>query len=77
VGRELLSQGLDLSDDMVRRSLRRPGLRECIKTKKPLSTKKIKHINIYGQRSACMQLGLELCHFLNKSKFNLFGSNGR
>ena len=40
VGREMRSQGLDFSDDTVRRSLRKQGLRACVKTKKPLLTKK-------------------------------------
>jgi transposase len=57
LGGEFQSQGLDLSDDTVRRSLQRQGLQACVKTKKPFLTKKIKRINIYGQRSACMQLG--------------------
>jgi transposase len=42
VGRELRSQGLDLSDDTIRRSLERQGLQACVKTKKPLLTKKHK-----------------------------------
>lgn len=41
-GREMRSQRLDLSDDTVRRSLRRQGLKACVKTKKPLLTKKHK-----------------------------------
>ena len=40
--REMRSQGLDLSNNTVRRSLRRQGLRVCVKTKKPLFPKKHK-----------------------------------
>ena len=42
VGREMRFQGLDLSDNTVRRSLQRQGLKACVKTKKPLLTKKHK-----------------------------------
>jgi hypothetical protein len=66
LGGEFQSQGLDLSDDTVRRSLQRQGLQARIKTKKPLLTKKIKCVDIYGQRSArtaCNLGGLEVCHF--------------
>jgi hypothetical protein len=40
VVRKLRSQGLDLNDNMVRKSLWRQGLHARVKTKKPLLTKK-------------------------------------
>ena len=54
VGREMRSQGLDLSDDMIRRCLQRQGLKACLKTKKPFLTR---HIDMYRQRSVDMQVG--------------------
>ena len=40
VGRALRSEGMRLSDDTVKRSLRKQGLEACVKTKKPLLIKK-------------------------------------
>jgi hypothetical protein len=40
VVRELQSQGLDLNDNSVRRSLQRQGLHARVKIMKPLLTKK-------------------------------------
>ena len=46
------SQELDLSDDMVRRSLRRQGLKACVKTQKPLLTTKHK-VRLYSWTRKC------------------------
>jgi len=40
IGRELRSMGLQLSDDIVRRSLQRQGMQARVKVKKRLLTKK-------------------------------------
>ncbi len=40
IGRGLRSEGMQLSDDTIRKSLQRQGLQACVKTKKPLLTKK-------------------------------------
>jgi hypothetical protein len=42
LGREMRFQGLDLSDDTIRRSFWRQGLKARVKTKKPLLTTKHK-----------------------------------
>ena len=42
VGRKMQSQGLDLSDDTIRRCHKRQGLKAHVKTKKPFLTKKHK-----------------------------------
>ena len=39
VGIEMQSQGLDLSDDTIRRCLQKQGLKARVKTKKPFLTK--------------------------------------
>jgi len=78
IGREMRSQGLNLSDDTIRRSLRRQGLKACMKTKKTklLLTKKHK-------ARRCSLAGMQLSwtgvmwFFLDESKFNLFSSDGR
>ena len=54
MGKEMRSQGLNLSDDMVRRSLRKQGLKTRVKTKKPLLTKKHK-ARRYSWAKKCMQ----------------------
>ena len=79
VGREMRSQGLDLSDDMVRRSLQRQRLRACVKTKKPLLTKKHK-ARRYSWAKKCRHatwLDWSYVVFSDESKFNLFGLDGR
>ena len=65
MGRGMRSQGLELSDASVNRSLRRQGLKVCIKTRKPLSTKKTQGASIFiGEEvHACDLVGLELCGF--------------
>jgi hypothetical protein len=47
-----------------------------VKTEKPLLTKiDIEHVWAKKHKHAILD-GLELCHFLGESKFNLFCSNG-
>lgn len=63
---------------MVKKSLRRQGLRACVKTKKPLLTKK--------HRARCLQWVKKCKHadwkflahvsFSDESKFNIFGLDG-
>lgn len=79
IGRVLRSEGLRLSDDTVKRSLRRQGLRACVKTKKPLLTKKHRARRLQWAKK-CKHADWEFwAHviFSDESKFNLFGSDGR
>jgi transposase len=79
VGREMRSQGLDLSDDTVRRCLRRQGLRARVKTKKPFLSKKYK-ARRYTWAKKCRHaswMDWSYVIFSDESKFNLFGSNRR
>lgn len=70
---------LRLSDNTVKRSLRRQGLRACVKTKKPLLTKKHRARRLQWAKK-CKHADWEFwAHviFSDESKFNLFGSDGR
>jgi hypothetical protein len=79
VGRELWFQGLDLSDDMVRRSLRRQGLQALVKTKKPLLTKKHQTRQYLWAKKYRHATWVDWSYviFFDESKFNLFASDGR
>lgn len=79
IGRVLRSEGFQLSDNTVKRSLRRQGLRACVKTKKPLLTKKHRARRLQWAKK-CKHADWEFwAHviFSDESKFNLFGSDGR
>lgn len=79
VGREMRSQGLDLSDDTIRRCLQRQGLRARVKTKKPFLSKKHK-ARRYAWAKKCRHaswMDWSYVVFSDESKFNLFGSDGR
>jgi hypothetical protein len=70
VGRKLRSQGLDLSDDTIRRSLRRQRLQACVKTKK---SKNIRHVNILWAKKCRYGTWMDWSYviFLDESRFNL------
>jgi hypothetical protein len=73
VGRELRSQGLDLNDDTVRRSLQRH-----VKIKKPLLTKKHKAHQYFWAKKWKHATWMDWSYviFSDESKFNLFGLDG-
>ena len=79
VGREMRSQGLDLSDDAVRRNLRGQGLKARVQTKKPLLTKNHKagrHLWAKKCRHATW-LDWSYVVFSYESKFTLYGQDGQ
>ena len=79
VGRQFRSEGLHISDDTVRRSLRRRGLQARVKSKKPLLTKKHRSRRYLWAKRCRNATWIDWSYviFSDESKFNLFGSDGQ